>query len=185
VTGRRPGRRAATLDRVLGPDWVADRARWPAGPWRLNPAIWAVAVHRFGNRAEHWTGLRGKLARRLEPWLHLATRLLLGIEIPRQTRIGPGLLIWHQGPITINWRVRIGRNCTLQQGVTIGAQRPGGAVPVIGDDVYIGAGGRVLGDVRVGDGARVGAAALVLEDVPAGHTAVGVPARMIPPRAPG
>lgn len=170
------------IDRLLGPDWVADRARFPPDPWRLHPAIWAVAVYRLGNQAQHWGGLKGKVARRLAPWLHLLMRITLVIEIPHRTHIGPGLLIWHQGPITINWRVRIGRNCTLQQGVTIGAQRPRGEVPVLGDDVYVGAGARILGGVHVGDGAKIAAAALVLEDVPAGHTAVGAPARMLPPK---
>jgi serine O-acetyltransferase len=51
--------------------------------------------------------------------------------------------------------------------------------PEIGDGVFIGAGARVLGDVRVGDGAKIGANAVVIHDVPAGATAVGIPARVL------
>ena len=66
--------------------------------------------------------------------------------------------------------------------MTIGFTRPDDR-PSIGDDVFVYAGAKVLGDVTVGDGACIGANAVVLEDVPAGATAVGVPARILPPKA--
>lgn len=92
--------------------------------------------------------------------------------------IGPGLFIQH-GFATIVAAKRVGANCWINQQVTIGFTRPE-ARPVIGDDVFIYAGAKVLGEVTVGDGARVGANAVVLRDVPAGVTAVGVPARHLP-----
>ena len=94
-------------------------------------------------------------------------------------RIGPGLRIHHAGPIVVNAGVRIGANCTMEHGVTLGVREPGGPVPTLGDDVTLGAFAQVLGGVKVGDGARVGALTLVLDDVPPGATAVGVPARII------
>jgi serine O-acetyltransferase len=63
--------------------------------------------------------------------------------------------------------------------VTIGSRVDGGPVPVLEDDVDLGAYAQVLGDVRVGKGAKIGAMSVVLCDVPAGATAVGVPARVI------
>ena len=94
--------------------------------------------------------------------------------------IGPGLFIQH-GFATIVAARRVGRNCWINQQVTIGFTRPDDR-PTIGDDVFVYAGAKVLGDVAVGDGAVVGANAVVLEDVPPGATAVGVPARILPPK---
>jgi serine O-acetyltransferase len=97
------------------------------------------------------------------------------------SEIGPGLFIQH-GFATIVAARRVGRNCWINQQVTIGFTRPDDR-PSIGDDVFVYAGAKVLGDVTVGNGACIGANAVVLEDVPAGATAVGVPARILPPKA--
>jgi serine O-acetyltransferase len=105
--------------------------------------------------------------------------ILLGISITKNTVVGGGLRIHHFGGIFVNERARIGGDCTLRQGVTIGSRTEGGRAPVIGDGVEIGAYAQILGDVRVGDGASIGAMAVVLHDVPAGAAAVGNPARVI------
>jgi serine O-acetyltransferase len=94
--------------------------------------------------------------------------------------IGPGLFIQH-GFATIVAARRVGANCWINQQVTVGFSRPD-ARPTIGDGVTIYAGAKVLGEVTVGDGAVVGANAVVLHDVPPGCTAVGVPARILPPK---
>lgn len=95
--------------------------------------------------------------------------------------IGPGLFVAHAHGTSLA-AVRIGANCYVHQGVTIGWDYKGERGPIIGDDVFVGAGAAILGPVTVGDGARIGANAVVLCDVPAGATAVGVPARILPPR---
>ena len=80
----------------------------------------------------------------------------------------------------------MGERCSISHGVTIGVlggHRPG--VPRLGNDVYVGAGAKILGPVTIGDGAIIGANAVVLKDVPAGATAVGVPARIKRKRANG
>jgi serine O-acetyltransferase len=105
---------------------------------------------------------------------------LTGIELPAQTHVGPGLRIWHGGNVVINPRTRIGSQCLLRHGVTIGNLVPLGPCPVIGDRVEFGAYAQVLGGITVGDDARIGAMSVVLQDVPPGATAVGVPARIIP-----
>ena len=95
--------------------------------------------------------------------------------------IGGGLFIQH-GFATIIAARSLGERCWVNQQVTIGFVRPEDR-PVLGDGVAVYAGAKVLGDVTVGDGAVVGANAVVLEDVPPGHTAVGVPARLLPPKS--
>lgn len=77
---------------------------------------------------------------------------------------------------------RIGKNCRIACNVTFGARWSKNGLdgaPVIGDDVVIGAGAVILGNIHIGDGARIGANAVVLNDVPAGAVAVGVPAKII------
>jgi serine O-acetyltransferase len=69
----------------------------------------------------------------------------------------------------------------LEHQVTIGAERR--ASPKLGDDVFIGAGAKVIGAVTVGDGARIGANAVVIDDIPPGQTAVGIPARLVARRS--
>ncbi len=109
--------------------------------------------------------------------LQRANYFWFGLEIPSGADIGGGLYIPH--PIgTVIMPRRIGRNCSIIAGVTIG-MRDEWAFPDIGDNVFIGAGARVLGGIQVGDGAIIGANAVVIHDLPAGATAVGVPARII------
>jgi serine acetyltransferase len=81
----------------------------------------------------------------------------------------------------------IGSHVTVMQQVTIGTKNPGdNAAPVIEDDVYIGAGAKVLGGIRVGRGAIIGANAVVTRDIPPGCTVVGANRIVGPPaRAPG
>jgi serine O-acetyltransferase len=96
--------------------------------------------------------------------------------------IGPGLFIAHGYGTTLAAE-RIGSNCYVHQGVTIGWDYRSRRSPVVGDNVFIGAGAAILGAVTIGDNAKIGANAVVLTDVPAGATAVGVPAQICDARA--
>ena len=87
------------------------------------------------------------------------------------------------GNIFLHSGVKIGANCTLRQGVTIGNRHEGGGVPVLEDNVDIGAYAQILGGIRVGKGARIGALSVVLQDVPPGATAVGIPAKILSAKA--
>lgn len=88
----------------------------------------------------------------------------------------------HPNGVVIHPNALIGPNCLIFQQVTIGT-REGEMVPVIGAHVDIGAGAKILGDVRVGDHALIGANAVVIADVPSGKTAVGIPAVMVEGRS--
>lgn len=100
--------------------------------------------------------------------------------IGRGADFGPGFVLVHSTGVVINGAVRGGSGVLIEHQVTIGAEKR--KAPVLGDDVFIGAGAKVLGEIVIGDGARIGANAVVVTDVPALHTAVGVPARIVPRR---
>ena len=91
--------------------------------------------------------------------------------------IGPGLFIQH-GISTIIAARSIGSNCWINQQVTLGYTNNDDC-PQIGNEVQIGCGAIVLGDIQVGDFAKIGAGAVIIKDVPAGCTAVGVPGRIV------
>jgi serine O-acetyltransferase len=97
--------------------------------------------------------------------------------IGRGADFGPGFVLLHSQGVVINGQARGGSNIFLEHQVTIGAER--NQNPVLGNDVYIGCGAKILGAVTVGDGARVGANAVVVRDVPAGATVVGIPAQVV------
>jgi serine O-acetyltransferase len=105
--------------------------------------------------------------------------------IGRGTEFGPGLVFVQSTGLVINGRVRGGSNVTLYHQVTLGGEQD--RVPILGDDVLIGAGAKVIGPVRIGDGARVAVNSAVFRNVPPGVTVMGVPARPVwlaaPPQA--
>lgn len=106
--------------------------------------------------------------------------VVTGADIAWQAEVGPGFNLLHPTGVVIGKLVKIGANCKIQDGVTIGGK--GGdndGHPTIGEGVTIGCGAKLLGPIEVGDGAVIGANAVVLRDVPGYATAVGVPARTI------
>ncbi len=103
--------------------------------------------------------------------------------IGRGAEFGPGLVLVHSNGIVINGKVRGGARIHIEHQVTIGADRR--QSPILGDDVFIGAGAKIIGPVTIGNGAKIGANAVVVHDVPAGETAVGVPARVVNRSKPG
>ncbi|OWQ49192.1 serine acetyltransferase [Roseateles noduli] len=170
-----------TLRAHRDPDWAADVARWGLGRMPLREqSMWALWVYRYGRRVDAApAGFSQKLHRKFHLLLHTVVETLTGISLPKQTRIGPGLQIWHFGGIFVNPGTVIGAGCTLRQGVTLGNRVDGGPCPVLEDGVELGAYAQVLGGVRLGAGCKIGAMSVVLQDVPAGATAVGNPARIL------
>ena len=107
-------------------------------------------------------------------------RWLTGVEIHAGAQIGTGLFIDHGMGVVIGETAVIGNNVTLFQGVTLGGtgKQKGKRHPTLGDNVVVGSGACVLGDIHIGDNVSVGANAVVVRDVPANSTVVGVPGRI-------
>jgi serine O-acetyltransferase len=140
---------------------------------------WATAVYRLGQYVHaHSSPLVSVPGRATYRVASKVVELLTGISVPARARIGKGFYIGHFGTIIVHPDTVAGERLSIGQGVTVGTRGRGGeGVPLLGDDVFIGAGAKVLGPVRVGDGAAVGANAVVVHDVPPGAVVVGVPAR--------
>jgi serine O-acetyltransferase len=109
------------------------------------------------------------------------SRFFTGIEIHPAAKIGSGFFIDHGMGVIIGETTEIGDNVTLFQGVTLGGtgKETGKRHPAIGDDVVIGAGGKVLGNITIGNGSYVGANAVVLKSAPPRCTVVGIPGRIV------
>lgn len=112
--------------------------------------------------------------------LRFFTKAIAKNYIPETCQIGPKLRLEHGGNgVFINSRAVIGENVRIFQQVTIGFANNENEVPIIRDNVLLGAGSRILGKIEIGDNAIVGANAVVITSVPPNTTAVGVPARLI------
>lgn len=95
--------------------------------------------------------------------------------------IGTGVFFDHATGLVIGETAKVGHNCTILHGVTLGGtgKQAGDRHPKIGNDVLIGAGSSILGNIKIGNGAKIGAGSIVLKPIPHGATAVGAPAKVI------
>jgi len=151
------------------------------GNWGAQ-GFWALAVYRYGR----WRyGIRPALLRKpfslLYRILYKLIQVLTGIELPCEVEIGRNFVIDHFGGIIISGYAKFGDNCRIRNGVVVGLQRVDDpAAPVIGDNVDIGAGAKVLGRISIGNNVAIGANAVVITDVPDDCMATGVPAVVRP-----
>ena len=156
----------------------AARTRWEV--LTLYPGLHAVALHRLA----HWCwghGLKwiGRFVSQMSRWL-------TGIEIHPGAVVGDRVFFDHAMGVVVGETAEIGDGCTIYQGVTLGGTslyKGTKRHPTLGRNVVVSAGAKVLGGFEVGDGAKIGSNAVVIKPVPAGATAVGIPARIIPSKA--
>ena len=105
--------------------------------------------------------------------------LKMGFSIPLNV-FDSGLSIAHYGTIVINSNARVGKNCRIQECVTIGATNGNKKAPILGDNIFIGSGARIIGDIEIGDNTAIGANAVVVKSFKDGNcTLGGVPAKII------
>jgi serine O-acetyltransferase len=161
-------------------DVATVRERDPAAKSRLEVFLCYSGLHAvWFYRINHWLWNRGfwLLAR----WLSHVARFLTGIEIHPGATIGRRLFIDHGLGVVIGETAIVGDDVTLYQGVTLGGtgKEHGKRHPTIEDDVVIGGGAKVLGNITVGRNCRIGAGSVVLRNVPENSTVVGVPGHII------
>nr|WP_281255008.1 serine O-acetyltransferase [Noviherbaspirillum humi] len=141
------------------------------------PGLHAIIMHRWAHAC--WKGGFTWLGRFIS---HIA-RGLTGIEIHPGATIGRRVFIDHGFGVVIGETAEVGDDCTIYQGVTLGGtslSKGSKRHPTLERGVIIGAGAKVLGAFTVGEGAKVGSNAVVVKPVPAGATAVGNPAHIVP-----
>ena len=139
------------------------------------PGLHALMLHRIA----HWIWNMGiPVAPRLIS--HLA-RFLTGIEIHPGATVGQGVFIDHGMGVVIGETAIVGDYALIYQGVTLGGtgKETGKRHPTLGDNVVVGAGAKVLGNIHIGHNVRIGAGSVVLREVPSDCTVVGVPGRIV------
>lgn len=151
------------------------------------------ACHRFLQPLLFFKGFQAVQAYRVAHWLWRTGRQdlayffqmrvseMFSIDIHPAARIGKGIMIDHAHSIVIGETAVVGDNCSLLHGVTLGGtgKDDEDRHPKIGNGVLIGAGAKVLGNIRVGDCSRIAAGSVVLDEVPPKTTVAGVPARIV------
>jgi serine O-acetyltransferase len=156
---------------------IREDLRAYSGDWGAQ-GFWVMIVYRFGR----WRyGIRSVILRKLFSLLYKVlykfVQILTGIELPCEVELGRNFIIDHFGGIVVSGYATFGDNCRIRSGVVIGLKgvdEP--CAPVIGNDVDIGTGAKVLGAITVGNNVTIGANAVVLTDVPDNALTVGVPA---------
>lgn len=131
-----------------------------------SPGFNALMVYRVFS----WLRLRNIPAQPLRFFVERIVEITTGISIPASCVIGKGARIHHFGGIVIHPSTVIGENVTIYQGVTIGDKGGHGKAAVIGNNVLLGAGCKIIGEVRIGNDCAIGANAVVTRDVPDGCT---------------
>src|SRR5271155_4118815 len=165
---------------LIREDVVTVLERDPAAKSRLEVFLCYSGLHAvWFYRINHWLWNHGFYL--LARWLSQVARFLTGIEIHPGAEIGRRLFIDHGLGVVIGETAIVGNDVTLYQGVTLGGtgKEHGRRHPTIEDEVVIGDGAKVLGNITIGRNCRIGAGSVVLRNVPENSTVVGVPGHII------
>jgi serine O-acetyltransferase len=152
----------------------------PAAKSRLEVVLCYAGLHAvWFYRINHWLWNRGFFL--IGRWLSEVARLLTGIEIHPGAKIGRRLFIDHGMGVVIGETSIVGDDVTLYQGVTLGGtgKEHGKRHPTLEDNVVVGGGAKILGNIIVGRNCRIGAGSVVLRNVPENSTVVGVPGHIV------
>jgi serine O-acetyltransferase len=143
-----------------------------------------MVVYRFGRwRYRVRPPVLRKLCSLTYKILFKFVQVITGIELPCEAIVGRNFVIDHFGGIIVSGYARFGDNCRIRNGVVVGLRRvEEHYAPVIGNNVDIGTGAKLLGRIKIGDNSIIGANAVVLDDVPENSIAIGVPAFIKPRR---
>ena len=141
----------------------------------LNPSIHARLAHMIS----HFLYKKNLLF--LARLISQIARFLTGIEIHPGATLGAGILIDHGMGVVIGETAELGDRITIYHGTTLGGtgKEKGKRHPTVGDNVVIGAGSKVLGNIKIGSNSKIGANSVVLDDVPEGATVVGIPGKVV------
>jgi len=139
------------------------------------PGFQALLAHRIAHKLAYW-----KIPF-LPRYISYLTRIITGIEIHPKASIGNRFFIDHGEGVVIGETTIIGDDVLIYQQVTLGGtgSEHGKRHPTIGNNVIIGAGAKVLGNITIGNNVRIGAGSVVIEDVPDNSTVVGIPGRVV------
>lgn len=139
------------------------------------PGLHALIAYRFAHRLYKWNI---PLIPRIISYI---TRIITGIEIHPGARIGRRFFIDHGEGVVIGQTAIVGDDVLIYQQVTLGGtgKETGKRHPTLGNNVIVGAGAKVLGNITIGDNVRIGAGSVVIEDVPEYSTVVGIPGRVV------
>lgn len=107
-------------------------------------------------------------------WLN---RVINGCVIGAGAKFDEGFVVMHPVGVVINSKVCGGKNVIIESGVVIGDEK--GQAPVLGNNIFVGAGAKIIGGITIGDNVKIGANAVVVKDLPSNVTAVGIPAKII------
>lgn len=151
------------------------------GDWAAQ-GFWALLVYRFGRWrytiGPRWLRMPFSLLYKI---LYKIVQIVTGIALPCEVKIGRNFIIDHFGGIVINGYSEFGDNCRIRTGVVVGIKRVGETrAPKIGNNVDIGVGAKILGDITVGDNVLIGANAVVTKDVPSNSIVTNEPSVIRP-----
>lgn len=150
------------------------------GQWSQQ-GFWVMMVYRFGRwRYTIQNGMIRKPFSLLYHFSYKIVQVMTGIELPCEVPVGRNFRIDHFGDIIISGYASFGDNCIIRNGVTVGLKNiEEKTAPKIGNNVNIGAGAKILGNITIGDHVDIGANAVVITTVPDNSIAVGIPARIM------
>lgn len=151
------------------------------GKWGAQ-GFWAMVIYRFGRwRYKVRPTLLRKVLSLIYRILYKLIQILTGIELPCEVDVGRNFVIDHFGGIIISGYAKFGDNCRIRNGVVVGLRHVDEpSAPVIGNNVDIGSGAKVLGPISIGNNVAIGANAVVITDVPDDCVATGIPAVVRP-----